>query len=150
METTIMGYIGIIGYMGGCQNYGPFLGTLDIRDSKRNHDLTTTHIYIYIYIRTTICWRNPMYSRKTYSQSNLALGTPKPQIDVCIYIYIYVCVCVYMYIPYTTLYISLAPGREMPGLHGSKFQRGSCNARGMKPSFTSKSHCSGLRLKNLN
>ena len=21
METTIMGYIGIIGYMGGCQNY---------------------------------------------------------------------------------------------------------------------------------
>ena len=25
METTIMGYIGIIGYMGGCQNYGPFL-----------------------------------------------------------------------------------------------------------------------------
>ena len=26
METTVMGYIGIIGYMGGCQNYGPFLG----------------------------------------------------------------------------------------------------------------------------
>ena len=26
METTTMGYIGIIGYMGGCQNYGPFLG----------------------------------------------------------------------------------------------------------------------------
>ena len=25
METTIMGY------MGGCQNYDPFLGTLDIR-----------------------------------------------------------------------------------------------------------------------
>ena len=25
METTIMGYIGILGYMGGCQNYGPFL-----------------------------------------------------------------------------------------------------------------------------
>ena len=23
METTILGYIGIIGYMGGCQNYGP-------------------------------------------------------------------------------------------------------------------------------
>ena len=26
METIVMGYIGIIGYMGGCQNYGPFLG----------------------------------------------------------------------------------------------------------------------------
>ena len=25
METTIMGYIGMIEYMGGCQNYGPFL-----------------------------------------------------------------------------------------------------------------------------
>ena len=25
MEATIMGYIGIIGNMGGCQNYGPFL-----------------------------------------------------------------------------------------------------------------------------
>ena len=31
METTIMGYIGIIGYMGGCQNYGPFLDPLNIR-----------------------------------------------------------------------------------------------------------------------
>ena len=28
METTIMGYIGIIGYMGGCQNYGAFFGSL--------------------------------------------------------------------------------------------------------------------------
>ena len=27
METTIMGYIGIIGYLGGCQKYGPFLGS---------------------------------------------------------------------------------------------------------------------------
>ena len=25
METTKMGYIGIIGYMGSCQNHGPFL-----------------------------------------------------------------------------------------------------------------------------
>ena len=25
METFIVGYIGIIGYMGSCQNYGPFL-----------------------------------------------------------------------------------------------------------------------------
>ena len=25
METIIMSYIGIMGYMGGCQNYGPFL-----------------------------------------------------------------------------------------------------------------------------
>ena len=29
METTIMGYIGIIGYMGGCQNSGPFLAPYD-------------------------------------------------------------------------------------------------------------------------
>ena len=44
METTIMGYIGIIGYMGGCQNYGPFLGypTYQVpyynRDPKRDHN----------------------------------------------------------------------------------------------------------------
>ena len=56
METTIMGYIGIIGYMGGCQNYGPFLGTLNIRCriiigiQKGTIILTTTHIYIHIYI----------------------------------------------------------------------------------------------------
>ena len=25
METTIMGYIRFLGYMGGCQNHGPFL-----------------------------------------------------------------------------------------------------------------------------
>ena len=32
METTIMGYIGFnIRYMGGCQKYGPILGTLHIR-----------------------------------------------------------------------------------------------------------------------
>ena len=31
METTIMGYIGIIGYRGGFQNYGPFLDTLNVR-----------------------------------------------------------------------------------------------------------------------
>ena len=42
--------------MGGCQNYGPFLGTLNIRDrfiigtQKRTIILTTTHIYIYTYI----------------------------------------------------------------------------------------------------
>ena len=32
METTIMGY------MGGCQNYGPFLGTLN-RDPKKDHKI---------------------------------------------------------------------------------------------------------------
>ena len=41
-------------YMGGCQNYGPFLGTLNIRGririgtQKGTIILTTTHIYIYI------------------------------------------------------------------------------------------------------
>ena len=30
METTIMGYIRNIGYMGGCQNYDPFFGALNI------------------------------------------------------------------------------------------------------------------------
>ena len=43
METTIMGY------MGGCQNYGPFLGTLKIRcrtiiGQKGTIVLTTTHL----------------------------------------------------------------------------------------------------------
>ena len=42
-------------YMGGCQNYGPFLGTLNIRGriiigtQKGTIILTTTHIDIYIY-----------------------------------------------------------------------------------------------------
>ena len=50
METTIMGYIGIIGYLGGCQNYGPFVGTLNIRCrtligiQKGTMILTTTHM----------------------------------------------------------------------------------------------------------
>ena len=50
METTIMGYIGIIGYMGACQNYGPFLGTLNIRGhiilgtQKGTIILTTSHM----------------------------------------------------------------------------------------------------------
>ena len=39
-----------MGYMGGCQNYGPFLGTLNIRrriiigTQKGTIILTTTHI----------------------------------------------------------------------------------------------------------
>ena len=37
METTIMGY------MGGCQNYGPFLGTT-IGIQKGTVILTTTHM----------------------------------------------------------------------------------------------------------
>ena len=43
-------------YMGGCQNYGPFLGTLNIRGriimgiQKGTIILTTTHMYIYIYL----------------------------------------------------------------------------------------------------
>ena len=42
--------------MGGCQNDGPFLGTLNIRcriiivTQKGTIILTTTHIYIYVYI----------------------------------------------------------------------------------------------------
>ena len=62
METTIMGYIGImekelgttiLGYMGGCQSYGPFLGTLNIRgriiigDPKRDHNFDN-HPYLSI------------------------------------------------------------------------------------------------------
>ena len=44
--------------MGGCQNYGPFLGTLDIRGGiiigtqKWTIILTTTHIDIYTYLLT--------------------------------------------------------------------------------------------------
>ena len=43
-----------ITYMGGCQNYGPFLGTLNIRGRiitgtpKGTIILTTTHIHIHI------------------------------------------------------------------------------------------------------
>ena len=46
-------YIYIYIYMGGCQNYGPFLGTLNIRGriimgiQKGTIILTTTHIYLY-------------------------------------------------------------------------------------------------------
>ena len=45
METTILGF------MGGCQNYGPFLGTLNIRCriiigiQKGTIILTTPHIH---------------------------------------------------------------------------------------------------------
>ena len=45
METTIMGYIGIIGYIGGCQNYGLFLDPyyntapiIYLGYPKRDHD----------------------------------------------------------------------------------------------------------------
>ena len=44
METTMMGYVG------GCQNYGPFLGTLSIKCriiigiQKGTIILTTTHM----------------------------------------------------------------------------------------------------------
>ena len=47
-------------YMCGCQNYGPFLGTLNIRgriiigNQKGTMILTTTHMYICIYIYTYI------------------------------------------------------------------------------------------------
>ena len=42
------------GYMGGSQNYGPFLGTLDIRGriiigtQKGTIILTTTHIWLHV------------------------------------------------------------------------------------------------------
>ena len=45
-------------YMGGCQNDGPFLGTLNIRGrivigiQKGTTILTTTHIYSYLSIYT--------------------------------------------------------------------------------------------------
>ena len=50
-------------YVGVCQNYGPFLGTLNIRCRiiigipKGTTILTTTHIciYIYIYIYIYVC-----------------------------------------------------------------------------------------------
>ena len=49
-----LGYIGVR-YMGGCQKYGPSLGTLNIRGriiigiQKGAIILTTTHIYIYMF-----------------------------------------------------------------------------------------------------
>ena len=50
METAIMGYIGFIGYMGGCQNYGRFWIPIIIRHlisrvpKKGTIILTITHI----------------------------------------------------------------------------------------------------------
>ena len=50
METTIMGYIEIIGYLGGCQKYGPFLGSYyntapNIQGTQQGIIiLTTTHL----------------------------------------------------------------------------------------------------------
>ena len=47
--------------MGGCQNYGPFLGTLDIRcriiigTQKGTIILTTTRMSISIYIYIYVC-----------------------------------------------------------------------------------------------
>ena len=49
-------------YMGSCQNYGPFLGTLNSRcrtilgTQKGTIILTTTHIHIYIYIYIYVCF----------------------------------------------------------------------------------------------
>ena len=60
METTIMGHIGVIqGYMGGYQNYGPFLDPYyntapHLRYPKRNHNFDShpyvikTCIYTYV------------------------------------------------------------------------------------------------------
>ena len=52
METTMMGS------MGGCQNYGPFLSTLNIRCriitgiQKATITLTTTHVHLSLSIPT--------------------------------------------------------------------------------------------------
>ena len=49
--------------MGGCQNSGPFLGTLNIRCrimigiQKGTIILTTAHMYIYIYISIYVWFR---------------------------------------------------------------------------------------------
>ena len=56
METTTMGY------MGGCQNYGPFLGTLNIRCritigiQKGTIILTTTHIVLALSVWCANAW----------------------------------------------------------------------------------------------
>ena len=48
-------------YMGGCQNYGPFLGTLNIRcriiigTQKKTIILTTTHIALALFRSTSDC-----------------------------------------------------------------------------------------------
>ena len=47
-------------YMGGCQNYGPFLGAINIRcriiigTQEWTIILTATHIYIYIEIEVCV------------------------------------------------------------------------------------------------
>ena len=60
IETKTM-HIHIYIYMGGCQNHGPFLGSLNTRGriiigtQKGTTILTTTHIYIYIYTHAHVC-----------------------------------------------------------------------------------------------
>ena len=55
METTIMGS------MGGCQNYGPFLGTLNIRGriiigtQKGTIILTTTQVIVRVFLISFAC-----------------------------------------------------------------------------------------------
>ena len=60
--------------MGGCQNYGPFLGTLNIRCriivgiQEGTRILTTTHMRMYVYIYICI-YRHTyisMYTRYVY------------------------------------------------------------------------------------
>ena len=51
MQVTLARTTGLYRYLGGCQNYGPFLGTLNIRcriiigTQKGTIILTTTHIF---------------------------------------------------------------------------------------------------------
>ena len=49
-KTLLLKFLHPQSYMGGCQNYGPFLGTLNTRcrikkNPKRNHNFFDNHPY---------------------------------------------------------------------------------------------------------
>ena len=85
METTILQWGIYWGYMGGCQNYGPFVGSLNIRCyirmgiQKGTIILTTTHMFLWSRFRCP-CIRNVEKSSKlgcvhmSYSLNSLMGG----------------------------------------------------------------------------
>ena len=90
-------------HMGGCQNYGPFLGTLNIRYriairiQKGAIILTTAHIYIYIYmIPSKSRYITTMESGPKKHTTKGTMGPPSlivVYVDQNIYIHLCLCVC---------------------------------------------------------
>ena len=81
-------------HMGGCQNYGPFLGTLNNRcriivgTQKKAIILTTTHmqvyvcVYIYIHTHTHRLPCGPVWSNMKHPNPRFSLEAPKETSDL--------------------------------------------------------------------